>query len=467
MKRRTFVKNSASFALFFPFIRTFENLGLEQKQKNDHELKAECIAAFNRFEEIWEFNDFWRRGNTFDACLNFADALQQRWPDDTQVKSIQQKVKVMLEKNLAYFKSFNPGGLWTDDFGWWGLMGLSARKHLLRLGDRELANEYLRLSTDLCWKQAKDHAYDFSPSAKPVPFGYTNGDANGISKGAKNTVTNALFFLLSTRIYRSMLAENIGDREKYLDMAYAQWVWFDSWFQLKQYEYLKKTASGGALVQERPTAFFDGSGYTETSHPTWYKGWVWTGDQGMVLAALTDMLAIKNNLAEWILKNKKETDFNAATFEKKIKTYISLISKGIKTTLVSHTDNIIREAPQKGNMAPEFGSDYLAGRGIMMRYLGRLDKNMTGIDFKSAIKATANAIWQTRDQSNNQFQPEYTSVKNDQLFIQQFRKQWGFADEMLKWELEKANKSQVLGVCQSIGLDALGAAIFTPHRRDR
>lgn len=459
MKRRNFVKNAGYSVLLFPYIKALGNVSMEGKRENDLDLKAKCMAAFNRFEAIWEFNDFWRRGNTFDACLNFADALQQRWPDDEAVRSIQQKVNTMLEKNLAYFKSFDSGGLWTDDFGWWGLMGLNARKHLLRMGNKEMADQYLQLSTDLCWKQAKDHAYDFSSAAKPVPYGYTNGDANGISKGVKNTVTNVLFFLLSARIYRLMLTENIGDSEKYLDMAYAQWVWFDSWFQLNKYEYLKKTASGGALVQERPTAFFEGSGYTDTTHPTWYKGWVWTGDQGMLLAALTDMLAVKNNLGAWIMKNKREPDFNPGAFEKKVKTYISLISKGIKTALISDKDHIIREAPQKGSMGPEFGSDYLAGRGIMMRYLGRLDKNSTGVDFKNNVKATANAIWQTRDISNNQFQPEYTGIENDRLFIQQFRKQWGVADDILKWDLEKANKSQVIGVCQSIGLDALGAAI--------
>lgn len=459
MKRRNFIKNAGSFALLFPYIKTLGNIGLGEKWDNDQELKAECIAAFNRFEEIWEFNDFWRRGNTFDACLNFTDALHQRWPNDNEVKSIQQKVNTMLEKDLAYFKSFDPNGFWTDDFGWWGLMGLNARKHLLRSNNKKLADQYLYLSKDLCWKQAVDHAYDFSSTAKPVPHGFSNSNASGTSKGVKNTVTNVLFFLLSVRIYRLMLAENMGDREKYLDMAYNQWVWFDSWFQLHQYEYLTRTASGGALVQERPTAFFNGSDYTKITHPTWHKGWVWTGDQGMLLAALSGMLAIKNNLGDWIMKNKKETNFNANAFDKKVRTYISLVSKGIKTALISDVDHVIREAPLVANMGPEFGGDYLAGRGIMMRYLGTLNKNITGVDFKNNVKLTANAIWQTRDKSNNQFQAEYTSIKNDKLFIQQFRKQWGIADDILKWDLKPAQKSLNIGVCQSIGLDAFGATI--------
>ncbi|MBV4357468.1 hypothetical protein [Pinibacter aurantiacus] len=459
MRRRIFVKTTGSYFLLFPLVKPFTNIGLNKAGQHDAELKAKCVAAFNRFEEVWEFNDFWRRGNTFDACLNFADALHKRWPNDNEIKSIQQRVNTMLEKDFAYFKSIDPSGMWTDDFGWWGLMGLNARRHLLRTGNKELADKYLQLSTDLCWKQAKDHAYDSLSSANPVPHGFTNGDAKGNDKGVKNTVTNVLFFLLSTRIYRLMFAENISDNEKYLEMAYSQWIWFDSWFQLGKYEYLKKTTSGGALVQERPTAFFDGSDYAAITHPTWHKWWVWTGDQGMLLAALSDLLAIKNNLATWISSHKKDAHFDINAFSKKVHHYISLISKGIKTTLVSDKDHIIREAPLVANMGPEFGSDYLAGRGIMMRYLGTIDGGITGVDFKNNVTATANAIWQTRDASNNQFQPEYTSIENDKLYIQQFRSQWGLADDILKWDIANANLQQRIGVCQSIGLDALGATI--------
>jgi len=78
------------------------------------QLKARSIDAFKRFSEIWEFNDFWKRGNTFDACLTFVDAMQQQWPDDPAVKEMQIKVKEMLEKNLLFFNSFNPGDLFCS-----------------------------------------------------------------------------------------------------------------------------------------------------------------------------------------------------------------------------------------------------------------------------------------------------------------------------------------------------------------
>ncbi len=229
--------------------------GIGKLQYKD-DIKNHSIAAFKRFEIVWNFNDFWKRGNTFDACLTFADAMHHKWAGDAKVMAMQKRIDEMLEENYQYFTSVDPGKLWADDFGWWGLMGINARKHLLRIGNKTLADKYLNLSIHLCWQQEKGHAYDFLDTAKPVPHGCRNGDANGQNKGVKNTVTNVLFFLLSCRIYRLTREENIADNEKYLEMAYRQWVWFDSWFKLEKYEYLQKISTGGALVHEKAYRFF-------------------------------------------------------------------------------------------------------------------------------------------------------------------------------------------------------------------
>src|SRR5215469_5503364 len=240
MRRREFIKITSAFSLLFPY-STMINGMLLTDTRFEENIKEHSIAAFKRFEAVWNFNDFWKRGNTFDACLNFANAMHNKWPNDAEVLAIQKRIGEMLEENLKYFASFDPGGLWADDFGWWGLMGLNAQKHLLRLNNKALADKYRDLSIQ-CWQQKKTHAYDFSDSAKPVPHGCRNGDANGHSRGVKNTVTNVLMFLLSTRIYRETQPEN-ADKDNYLEMAYRQWVWFDSWFKLQQYEYLKKLTS--------------------------------------------------------------------------------------------------------------------------------------------------------------------------------------------------------------------------------
>ena len=464
MDRRKFARLTSLTALMLPCQKIFSGIvGFEQFQNNG-DIKKQSLAAFKRFETVWNFNDFWKRGNTFDACLTFADAMHSKWPRDAEVIAMQHRISEMLEENYKYFTSFSPGTLWADDFGWWGLMGINARKHLLRSGNTALADKYAALSIHLCWQQERDHAYDFSDTALPVQHGCRNGDANGKSKGVKNTVTNVLFFLLSTRIYRLALEENIADKEKYLEMAYRQWVWFDSWFKLGKYGYLQKLTSGGGLVQERPTAFFEGSGYKDTTHPTWEKGWVWSGDQGMLLAALIDLSAIKNNLAAWVIKNKIDTGFKvddpiAIGFEKTISEYIGLLSKGIKAALTGNADGVIREAPFNANFGPEFGNDYLAGRGIMMRYLGQAGKQITDINFSKNIRATATAIWQTRDTTTDQFKPEFTNLENDKLYVQQYRKLTATADDVYKWQIDAMNEKQKLGVCQSIGLDAFGAVI--------
>ena len=430
--------------------------------RNDYEdkLKTQSTVAFNRFEEVWNFNDFWKRGNTFDACLTFVDAAHQQWPNDPKIKAMQIRVNDMLEENLAFFNRFDPGSLWADDFGWWGLMGLNAHKHLTRMGEVDLANKFLKLSTELCWEYKKKTAYDYTSSAIPVLYGCRNGDANGVSKGVKNTVTNSLLFLLSSRIYRLSLEEDIDDNEKYLNMAYRQWMWFDEWFKLDKYNYLKKISSSAALVQERPMAFFKGSNYTNKEHPPWADGWVWTGDQGMLVAALTDMFLVRYQLADWLTKNNIDPDFEIVAFEKRIRFLIMQIGNGIQAALISKDDGIIREAPCRSSFGPNHGNDYLAGRGIMIRYIGaEEEKKLLGVNLNENIKATVDAIWETRNKTNNQFKPEFTNLENDKLYITQFRRLWGQADDIYKWDIKKMKEQNKNGVCQSIGLDVLGAAI--------
>jgi hypothetical protein len=459
MKRRTFIKTTSISGVVLAGLSPCL-IWANNESENSKVLKKKALLAFKRFKEVWNFNDFWKRGNTFDACLTFVDAMQEQWPNDMEVIAIQNEVEAMLEENIVFFNSFDPGELWADDFGWWGLMALNARKHLLKTNNTVLAEKYLKLSTDLCWEYKKKTAYDFSKNAIPVLHGCRNGDANGDSLGVKNTVTNVLLFLLSSKIYRLSRQTNIPETEKYLDMAYRQWNWFDDWFNLKEYEYLKTLSSDGALVQERPMAFIKGSTYQEKVHPPWAEGWVWTGDQGMLISALADMLAIKNELSQYLIKNNIQPDFDVNIFESKVKETITLLGKGIKNALVANVDGVIREAPCLSSFGHEHGRDYLAGRGIMMRYLGQSEiQELVDVDLTDNVLKTVDAIWETRDKNNNQFQPEFTTLENDKLYIIQFKKLWGLADDVHKWDLEKMKEKNKHGVCQSIGMDMLGAAI--------
>jgi hypothetical protein len=197
---------------------------------------------------------------------------------------------------------------------------------------------------------------------------------------------------------------------------------------------------------------FEGSGYTEKIHPPWAEGWVWTGDQGMLVAALSDMIAVKDDLAK----------FNEHDFGEEAKNIIQQIGLGVRHALVAESDGIIREAPCLSSFGPEHGRDYVAGRGIMMRYLGsEEEKSLLGVNLDAAVQNTAKAIWDTRNQDNMQFQPEYTSSENDKEYVEQFRRLWGLADQVHAWELSSMVEKNKNGVCQAVGLDMLGAAIKT------
>jgi len=461
MDRRDFIRvtgiSGIAFSGFMPLISCSSN-----DPNLEEQLKQQALLAFNRFEEVWDFNDFWKRGNTFDACLVFAAAVNRQWPDDTEVATMNAKIIRMLEQNLDFFNSIDIGGMWADDFGWWGLQALNARKFLLDQGETELADKFWHLSDELCWKQKRDAAYDHTPDALPVPHGCRNGDANGQSLGVKNTVTNVLLFLLSTRIYRLAKSENRDDTDKYLEMAYAQWLWFTEWFELEEYEFLKTLSIGGALAQERPMAEFEGSGYTDKIHPPWAEGWVWTGDQGMLVAAISDMIAMKDDLAAYIAKNELNPEFDVHVFEKKAAGIIQSIGLGVKHALIADEDGIIREAPCLSSFGHAHGRDYVAGRGIMMRYLGSLEiKSRLGVNLDQAVLHSVDAIWTSRNTENTQFQPEYTSEENDRVYNDQFRQLWGLADDVHTWDLSTMVEKNKNAVCQAVGMDMLGAAILT------
>jgi len=459
MDRREFIRVTGVSGIAFSGLMPLISCSNDDPDLEAH-LRQQTLLAFKRFEEVWDFNDFWKRGNTFDACLVFAAAVSKRWPDDPEVIKMNAKIVKMLEQNLAFFHSVDAGGMWADDFGWWGLLALNARKFLLAQGELELADNYWILSDELCWKQKRDAAYDHTPDALPVPHGCRNGDANGQSLGVKNTVTNVLLFLLSSRIYRLARAENREDREKYLEMAYAQWLWFTEWFKLEEYEYLKHLSTEGALVQERPMAEFEGSGYTDKIHPPWAEGWVWTGDQGMLVAAISDMIAIKDDLAAFVEKHELDPEFDVNLFEEKARGIIRSIGKGVENALIADVDGIIREAPCLSSFGHAHGRDYVAGRGIMMRYLGSEEiKPGLGVNLDQAVLNSVEAIWASRNTENNQFQPEYTSEENDGVYNDQFRKLWGLADDVHSWDLSTMVEKNKNAVCQAVGLDMIGAAI--------
>lgn len=60
MNRREFAKISSITALYLPVRKISGKLIVSKEDA----LKSKAVRAFKRFQEVWDFNDFWKRGNT-------------------------------------------------------------------------------------------------------------------------------------------------------------------------------------------------------------------------------------------------------------------------------------------------------------------------------------------------------------------------------------------------------------------
>src|SRR2546421_11556914 len=217
----------------------------------DSDIHTWTTDGFGRFTSVWQFDDFWTRANTFEACLRLVMAARTKWPGDPEVAAMETFLRqTMIPANQAYFDSYLSRGMWADDYGWCGIASLTARDYLLSVGDAGSAAAYLAIAED-CWKKMVTEGYDPSDTARPVPHGCGNG--SGTDPGTKNTVTNANLFVLSLRLYDALKPSGGEIANKYLDMTFRQYVWFRSWFE-SDYGYLRFVPGGSALVQERPIA---------------------------------------------------------------------------------------------------------------------------------------------------------------------------------------------------------------------
>ncbi len=431
---------------------------------SDDDLKSYSIEACKRFYDVWDFDNFWKRANTCDAYLSFLEMLMRRYPYDSEVEKISQKIQEILGQNLVYFEKTDRDKEWCDDFGWWGLMALNAYKHLKSLKNEELAQKYLNLATTSCWEYIIENAYDdTSPDSTPVGHGCRNNDAESPKEGVKNTIINALLLLLSTRLYSVYNQKKQPNRERFLDMAYCQWLWFSKWIDLKgDNEYLKPLIGNdnAALVHERPLDFSTGSNYQDMTHPDGSKEWLWSGDQGILISALIDLLNLKDDLAEYS-KYHPEWKFNKNEFETKVKDTLQKLVHGVQLALIGKDDGIFYEPFFPSSYCSAYGVDYFGGLGALVRYMDSSKiKALFEIDFNANISATVKALWSTRTQETNQFNPKFTTDESNlNKYNDQFNALWGSSNQVIDWDMVDSQMKN--GICQALGLDFLGAALGT------
>ncbi|ROZ78144.1 hypothetical protein [Ramlibacter sp. WS9] len=411
------------------------------------DIKNWAVAGAARFESVWDFTDYWKRSNTFHGFLRFVDAAAERWGDDPALVPMKNLRTAMIATNLSFFpeQMHDPKSIWADDYGWCGISCLAARDHLLSINDQALGKRYLDIATE-CWQRMRDVGYDDTNSATPVRSGCGNVPPDRKSPGyfgTRNTVTNVNLLLLSLRLY------TVTKEAKYLSMAFAQYLWFATWFNIK-YEsldagrymkaYSRKTDC--LLIHERPRA---NKSYTQVNYPDWGTGWVWSGDQGLTMMAMAELFLMRGEFA------------GLPGFDPELVQRICLfIGNGAADLLFSKMDGVLREAPYDSsfNFDP---ADYVGGRGVMLRYATEAAvQQVIGKSFcPDGVKATAAAVWNSRDASN-QFASLW-NPKGDASFNKYFVETWGSGDANISsWALDLSDH---YGVLQALGLDALTAAI--------
>ncbi|HET7065730.1 MAG TPA: hypothetical protein VFI49_15775, partial [Rudaea sp.] len=412
-----------------------------------------AIAGAARFSSVWEFDDFWKRSNTFHGFLRFVDAVEQKWgKSGDDLKPMRDLRSEMIGKNGPYFdRAIGGDGVWADDYGWCGISCLAAQDYLRSIGDDSAADMYLDRA-ERCWQWMTQTGYDGTDAATPVKHGCGNTSperrkASG-TYGTRNTVTNVNLLLLSLRLYAAT------KKSDYLSMAWSQYQWFSAWMtieykSLDDGRYVRQIGLGPtyALIHERPMAE---DTYVETSDPGWERGWLWSGDQGLLMAAMAEVVLMQNDFRQF-------PGFDPAFARDKC----NYIAAGIEHYLFGK-DAVLREAPFRAAFNPpppnvNYANDYVGGRGVLLRYASEASvrqarKTTFNLD---GVRKTAAAVWDSRV-SPNQFTPLWNSA-GDAAFNAGFVAAWGTGvSTALTWKIDAA---QLAGVLQANGLDAITAAI--------
>jgi hypothetical protein len=419
--------------------------------KSDDELRSRAETAFKQFHEVYfKFDDFWKRSNTFDGAIQFVAAARRRW-SDLRMDGIDD----LITQNQSFFGCrMNDKGVWQDDYGWCGAACLSARDYCKTYGDDKDATAYSALA-EQCWDNMASYGWDASDTAKPVPHGCQNRDRNH-PDGTKNTVTNATFLRLSLNLYAAT-KDKKDDKylskdkkeNKYLQQARASYLWFDAWFnppgsgypQSEPYRMVPRDYPIPTLIAERPWAAPD---YHRSVQPDWEPGWVWTGDQGLMLAALAEYCALVGQTSP--------TGGKFGPFE-----VLEQTAWCVDLRLFD-ADGVVQEAPFDSSFGANFAKDYVGGRGVLMRHLGS-DQVRRYRDFSGKVMTTADAAWASRDAKPYpaNWNPG-ADGKNRPEFPGAYANAMGYGDGTLEWDFDQQDVT-MQAVLKGAILDALGARI--------
>jgi hypothetical protein len=424
-----------------------------------------------------EVPHFWQRSCQLDAYLRFAKIASKVWKDKTDFWTpTLTAANGMLNSTQAWIQKCLNQKWWTDDYGWTGIACIKASEYCILRGDSAQAVIWCNMAIQ-CFENMAS-LWDDSVSAKPIIHGVANGFV-------KNTVTNADFFAFCMQLYQFLNTNRfIGTsttRILSLKYAYKQYLWFNGWNNTgigpdipgEFYHNVLTPTFTCRMIEERPLTTGDVYTYPEVFTPPGEPGATWSGDQGLYINACATLY---NNLED--LKTLFDIDIEPIRTD--LKSTMTAVTQGVFHMLCSPPkdpgdgakDGVIREAPFSILMDGGYNPDYLAGRGVLCRFLNDDDtrKALNDFDptliklFNEIFLLTAKAIQLAQNlnpspgQPTGQISANWGTPANTTLAYTEFVKWWKFGDTSLSWDDASMTTNRGWqNYCQMNAFDALGA----------
>jgi hypothetical protein len=249
----------------------------------------------------------WRIGNAFDTTIDyllmepgdigrFSDTIRERF-DHTH-------------------------GDWYDDFAWWAIAAWRAagQPHLFPSAVfQDIATrcfDHLDKWAPRVWELGRN----VHPNRKPrFDGGVWNScwsnvcpsfceDASNTLCGIQNTVTNVSYLLAALRFARN------NANPRYLALAKRQWQFFLQWFEVDtpSENLLLRVGDEAVVIRERVSTYASGAAV-----PGYDEKLAWTGDQGILLGSLTELMSVEEfaasaRMAAWGLLGGVAKHFRGA-----------------------------------------------------------------------------------------------------------------------------------------------------------
>lgn len=311
----------------------------------------ECAQAIvNQISPRWRDYiapalNFWRIANAFTTLIDFFAITQQSG---------------ISLGNSVYdaFQDKNNPGWWYDDYGWWTVAFLQAARFSRYVGKDPATWRQL---AQICWDEmqpatqvwAKADKQIFALAKPRFDGGCWNHDFVQVSCdpvnppdfwpacGIQNTVTNAQYLVAAARFSRTADARR-------------QYDWLSSWFfdsSLSLDQRLLVTYEGaGALVRERVSTFAMAPDGKYPPTPNYDKDRHWTGDQGILLGALLEMVSLDPPRRDeyWAMARS--------------------MLNAVRIRLVNG-NQILQPWMPANSFDSSYATDYGTGAGVFMRYL--------------------------------------------------------------------------------------------------